>query len=333
MISGRCELSFLWECGAAWVYSWGFVSGWEVRGIIVVKFFEVTVGSGMANPFFGSFPEYGRVVSLSESDSESGVESESGKEAGAGGVRSDDESVSVVGEERESAVDSGTEGGGRSVGKNGIGKVDGEGGSVSGGDRKGDGVRSNLSIGFAGLNGRRDEEKSESTLPLYSGGSVVDGRIEGVKDVVCTEVVGEDVLRAPCCAHKVDEMMSMLGSILKVVEENGRVVEKLNGMMVRMSMSGVSGGDIESIRSGRSRRSGCSVEGFCEVHGRVHSGRRRRHEGSGKKKEGDGKKDGKKGVEKGDGKLNDKDVEVKTRVRVLGKGYTYDRIVRRGGGG
>jgi hypothetical protein len=289
----------------------------------------------MANPFFGSFPEYGRVVSESESDSESG--GESGKEVGTG-VGSDVESLSVVVEEGESAVDSVTDVGGgsflggRSVGKNGVGTVEGEAGSVSGCDGKGDGVRSSLSVGSAGVNGRQDQEKSESTLPLYSGGSVVDGRVGDVKDVVCTEVVGKDVSRVCYCVEKVDEMMSMLASILKGVEESRAMVEKLNGMMVGLSMSGVSGGDIESIRSGRSRRSGCSVEGFCEVHGRVHSGRRRRHEGSGNKRDGDGQKDGRKGVEKGNRKLDDKDVEVKTRVRVLGKGYTYDRVVRRGGG-
>jgi hypothetical protein len=65
----------------------------------------------MAKPFFGSFPEYGRVVS--ESDSKSGgkseSESESGKEVGTGGVGSDGESLSVVVEERESVVDLGTE--------------------------------------------------------------------------------------------------------------------------------------------------------------------------------------------------------------------------------
>jgi hypothetical protein len=83
--------------------------------------------------------------------------------------------------------------GGRSVGKNGVGTVEGEAGSVSGGDGKADGVRSSLSVGFAGVSGRQEQEKSESTLPLYSGRSVVDGRVADVKEVVCTEVVGEDV--------------------------------------------------------------------------------------------------------------------------------------------
>jgi hypothetical protein len=77
--------------------------------IIVVNFFEVTVESGMAKPFFGSFPEYGRVVSESDSESGGESESESGKEVGTGGVGSDGESLSVVVEERESVVDSGTE--------------------------------------------------------------------------------------------------------------------------------------------------------------------------------------------------------------------------------